>query len=1315
MPVFIQVFNIGADLPWVRNLDLVGYEGYLGIQVDDANFNWAMSFNASHNYAAFKTLAVPGSIGFRILDNNYSDNSGTLTVDIYPVIKGTTGEDGCVTFENIDYGTYKLDELMKDGWSNDSGKNTSAVVDQPKETFTLVNRCNTGCVSTVKICKLDSNQNPLSNWQVMLKGPKLETVSVNSNSSTGFNSTNTLSSGQNYLIVASGTWQNRGFETVDPRFTTPDGWTTVLDGPQGGYPNGLLEMQVDGQFVSWGPYATSHAYSLVTSGTGSTVNFRVFDGDTLTNTQYPDWFGDNNGTMTVDIYPVYSGTTGQDGCVTIENVPFGSYKLDEIMKDGWTNISGKNETKMVDTQNESFTLVNQCSENGCDRPIPKLHLIKVVCEEYGDVAGNESGSSADETNGNYVYFNNYNNGMFLPSPLVNGLVNPSEIPGKDSNCVRADGWKFNVSNESSFTSDDAQVLGATEDGEFVTPISGEDSALNPAMQSAIVSGQMWVSEQEKYGYEFAAIRCFNDALNGDNLEYISLGNNQPEHIYCIAYNIGSLTPCAEQDPAIASGMFTKFEGLKENTAPSDLSDEANYPLGIDAPAVLAGPTGHPGAWDGPQNDPDITEGSGVWVSNSAAQPTNPPGAGGDGSIDTWRLYSHTFTIPAGATSISPAILHFTADNEVTAFLDGVQVGFSNNYAVVSDSSPLALTSGTHVLKFAVKNWAYQPTNNPTGLIYNLDFNYCGDETGQGEPTYHATGTKWNDLDGDGEREEGENGIQDWTIYLTKKVAEYEVDSTSVTGVDSLPLTNGATYLVKASGTYDANDGILSDAQYSSRNLNPDWTDLVQNYEIYGPDLLDLQIDGNSSYWGPYTSSHIYWKTLTGTGAVVNFAINDIAPGNNTGTLDVEIFEVLSSTTTDSNGNYSFDVTDLTGNLAIVEGMQTGWQQSAPEGSLNVVPANADSINNDFGNHQVCVQRQEEKVRKSLFSIFTQIINDEPELPTCGNGISGTKYKYQSGNEELTPITLGGWVIYLDLNKNGELDDNEPYDTTDEDGNYSFVDLPTGTYFVREVGQEGWTQMTPADNGANQVLVTDSIETGQNFYNRDDEDGGGGSGGFKIKGTVYHDNNSNNGEYNSEAEEELQGWVVYLDADESNTLNGEEISTTSDSNGNYEFSGLVAGCYTVREVLQSSWSETEPSDGEYTVGIGGAFCSGPLETFNAQPHWYDFIIKTASAAFAGSFPGDASGLDFGNLFTGGGGSSGGGGGSTGGGPAPEVPNPTVGRVLGDSTNIPSTPTTGTVLGATTELPRTGTPAYVVMVMLATLGIILLPKYIAKQNN
>ncbi|WP_421656267.1 FG-GAP-like repeat-containing protein [Leptothermofonsia sp. ETS-13] len=57
---------------------------------------------------------------------------------------------------------------------------------------------------------------------------------------------------------------------------------------------------------------------------------------------------------------------------------------------------------------------------------------------------------------------------------------------------------------------------------------------------------------------------------------------------------------------------------------------------------------------------------------------------------------------------------------------------------------------------------------------------------------------------------------------------------------------------------------------------------------------------------------------------------------------------------------------------------------------------------------------------------------------------------------------------------------------------------------------------------------------------------------------------------------LPGWTIYLDLNQNGILDTGEPSTQTDANGNYTFTNLTAGTYTVAEVPQSGWQQTFPA-------------------------------------------------------------------------------------------------------------------------------------------
>ncbi|MCC7436725.1 peptidoglycan-binding protein [Candidatus Nomurabacteria bacterium] len=214
--------------------------------------------------------------------------------------------------------------------------------------------------STVTMCKTDDAEQPknLSGWTLMLKGSHVEDLSVDSSNPLGTNTSNSLVAGISYIAKTMGTWLNQGgANPVDTEYSTTDGWATHMDGYTG-YSTDILELQIDNKFdpnSNWGAYNSLHKYAQSFVPASSSSNFRIFDGTGTT--QNIGWFGDNSGSLNVGIYKGYAGITGENGCVTFNNVPYGSYTVDEIMQDGWSNVSGLGEVT-VDSSTETFTVVN---------------------------------------------------------------------------------------------------------------------------------------------------------------------------------------------------------------------------------------------------------------------------------------------------------------------------------------------------------------------------------------------------------------------------------------------------------------------------------------------------------------------------------------------------------------------------------------------------------------------------------------------------------------------------------------------------------------------------------------------------------------------------------------------------------------------------------------------------------------------------------------------------------------------------------------------------------------------------------------------
>lgn len=278
-----------------------------------------------------------------------------------------------------------------------------------------------------------------------------------------------------------------------------------------------------------------------------------------------------------------------------------------------------------------------------------------------------------------------------------------------------------------------------------------------------------------------------------------------------------------------------------------------------------------------------------------------------------------------------------------------------------------IVQGNNSLAIAVKNWkgSSDPKANPAGLLYKLTVVGTDKNCGQAPApkTYEVTGYKWNDVDGDGSRDDGEAGIPNWNIVVKPMtLAPFDTVSVLPTGntFTSLILTDGRTYLVEASGTYRfANWGEygIADAEWALRNdsyalpVAPHgWTKGEDSYpSILG---LDLLIDQQNIEWGSYNDDHLYKTVMVGAGEALDFSIKDSAYGDNSGALTVEIYDVTDYITqTDGDGSYTMDDL-LEGEYQIVEIMSAGWEQTYPVNPSYYHATLPSDMSYDFGNKEI---------------------------------------------------------------------------------------------------------------------------------------------------------------------------------------------------------------------------------------------------------------------------------------------------------------------------------------------------------------------------
>ncbi|MBA4251862.1 MAG: hypothetical protein C0425_08355 [Chlorobiaceae bacterium] len=196
-----------------------------------------------------------------------------------------------------------------------------------------------------------------------------------------------------------------------------------------------------------------------------------------------------------------------------------------------------------------------------------------------------------------------------------------------------------------------------------------------------------------------------------------------------------------------------------------------------------------------------------------------------------------------------------------------------------------------------------------------------------------------------------------------------------------------------------------------------------------------------------------------------------------------------------------------------------------------------------------------------------------------------------GNKVDSTVRLGSicGIKFNDINGNGVLDNAEPglpYWTitltgsasitavTDVSGNYCFDNLKEGNYTISEVYQNGWVQTAPSTSTYSFVITAGQNRRDINFGNRVNDTVRVGS----ICGIKFNDINGNG--VLDDGETGLPNWPITL------VLSGSAAMTTvTDARGNYCFTKLKPGSYTVSEVNQSGWIQTAPSTLTYSFNLG----------------------------------------------------------------------------------------------------------------------------------
>ncbi|HEX5244489.1 MAG TPA: SdrD B-like domain-containing protein, partial [Tepidisphaeraceae bacterium] len=133
-----------------------------------------------------------------------------------------------------------------------------------------------------------------------------------------------------------------------------------------------------------------------------------------------------------------------------------------------------------------------------------------------------------------------------------------------------------------------------------------------------------------------------------------------------------------------------------------------------------------------------------------------------------------------------------------------------------------------------------------------------------------------------------------------------------------------------------------------------------------------------------------------------------------------------------------------------------------------------------------------EVRLLLSAAVRAVVPDVHTASISGLTYIDSNHDGYHGSDE---AGVGGLTIYLDSNRNGQLDPVETSVMTDDSGTYSFTGLRAGTYYVAELPDQDFGQTAPTGeqkvklkarhavtqiNFANQPLTDDALFPGETF-------------------------------------------------------------------------------------------------------------------------------------------------------------------------------------------------------------------------------------------
>ena len=437
----------------------------------------------------------------------------------------------------------------------------------------------------------------------------------------------------------------------------------------------------------------------------------------------------------------------------------------------------------------------------------------------------------------------------------------------------------------------------------------------------------------------------------------------------------------------------------------------------------------------------------------------------------------------------------------------------------------------------------------------------------------ATGTTYQDTDGDGTRDGGEPGLAGFRSY-----ADLDDDGSFDAGEPSglsdatgfyriLNVPAGA-FKVRQVAQAGYRCSEPSPCSYSRSLLNGGNSE-GNDFGNTGPSTAsgtafdDLDGDGVRDGTEPPRAGATYYVDLDGDGG------QDAGEPSGTSAAD---------------GTWS--ITGIgSGTYAVRALAESGWTCSAPAGCsfTRTFTSGSASTGLEFGSWKAG-------------SVAGNVFED----------LDGDAAARESGEGP-----LAGRQVFADENGNDVFDLGERQTTTDGAGNYTLGGLAPGALTVRATpASVSWYCSLPGATAAAceyALTVTSGLAaTGRDF---------GHARFASVSGTKFDDVN-NSGARDS-GEGALAGFTFWVDYDNDNAVDSGEPTGTSDGAGAWSIAGVKAGGWTLREQPNGAYACTKPSPCTYALSLASGGASAGNEFGN-------YVSRSVSGTVFND--GDADGLD-----------------------------------------------------------------------------------------